>query len=89
MYVSEEDSKKILQRLRRARGQLDGVIKMVEGDRECRDVVMQLAAVSSALDRAGVKMISTNMRACMEAIAAGEEPAMDEEELEKLFLSLA
>lgn len=89
MHVSDEDAKKILQRLRRARGQLDGVINMIEEGRECRDVVTQLAAVSSALDRAGIKIISTNMRACMDAVAAGEEPAMSEEELEKLFLSLA
>ncbi|MBC2682438.1 metal-sensitive transcriptional regulator [Corynebacterium anserum] len=89
MHVSEEESKKILQRLRRARGQLDGVISMIENDRECRDIVTQLAAVSSALDRAGIKIISTNMRSCMDAVAAGEEPAMSEQELEKLFLSLA
>ena len=45
----------VLTRLRRAHGQLGGVIAMIEQGRSCRDVVIQLAAVSRALDRAGFK----------------------------------
>ena len=74
----------VLNRLRRAQGQLAGVITMVEQGRDCRDVVTQLAAVSRALDRAGFKIIASNMRQCLN----GESP-MSTEELERLFLSLA
>nr|WP_255806775.1 metal-sensitive transcriptional regulator [Corynebacterium kalidii] len=77
-----------MKRLRRARGQLDGVITMIEDDRDCRDIVTQLAAVSRALDRAGVKAISGGMRDCL-AAADGEAPEDWEDEMEKLFLSLA
>src|SRR5690606_17657047 len=52
MAVSDpEVQRRILNRLRRARGQLDGVIAAVEAGGSCRDVITQLAAVSSALDR--------------------------------------
>ncbi len=74
----------VLNRLRRAQGQLSGVIAMVEDGRDCRDVVTQLAAVSRALDRAGFKIVATNMRQCLNG-----ESAMSTEELERLFLALA
>ena len=40
-------------RLRRAEGQLAGVLRMIEEERDCREVITQLAAVSKAIDRAG------------------------------------
>ncbi|MDP5225857.1 MULTISPECIES: metal-sensitive transcriptional regulator [Arthrobacter] len=79
--------RKVVNRLRRAHGQLAAVIAAVEGDAACRDVVQQLSAVSKALDRAGFLVISTALRECM--ADPGTEGASDPEELEKLFLSLA
>ncbi|MFI5043096.1 MAG: metal-sensitive transcriptional regulator, partial [Acidimicrobiales bacterium] len=51
MELNAEDSTSILNRLRRAEGQLGGVIRMLEEGRDCQDVVTLLAAVSKALDR--------------------------------------
>jgi DNA-binding FrmR family transcriptional regulator len=79
----------VLNRLRRAQGQLAGVISMIEQGRECKDVVTQLAAVSRALDRAGFKIVATGMRECMTGEAADRKQPMTEAELEKLFLALA
>jgi DNA-binding FrmR family transcriptional regulator len=80
-----------LNRLRRAHGQLGGVIAMIEQGRNCKDVVTQLAAVSKALDRAGFKIIATGLRDCLDRPGGASDgappPTMDE--LEKLFLSLA
>jgi DNA-binding FrmR family transcriptional regulator len=84
MTVDEEARAAVLNRLRRAQGQLAGVIAMVEAGRDCRDVVTQLAAVSRALDRAGFKIVASNMRQCL----AGEN-VMSTDELERLFLTLA
>ncbi|HVB41699.1 MAG TPA: metal-sensitive transcriptional regulator [Streptosporangiaceae bacterium] len=85
MTTVEQDARAaVLNRLRRAQGQLAGVIAMVEDGRECKDIVTQLAAVSRALDRAGFKIVASNMRQCL----AGES-AMSTEELERLFLTLA
>ena len=56
------EAKKIANRLKRARGQLDGLINAFESGAGCRDVVTQLAAVSKALDRAGFLIVSTAMQ---------------------------
>jgi DNA-binding FrmR family transcriptional regulator len=86
MTVDEEATGAVLNRLRRAQGQLAGVIAMIEAGRDCADVVTQLAAVSRALDRAGFKIVASGMRQCL---ADGEEVPMSQEQLEKLFLALA
>ncbi|MGW2352436.1 metal-sensitive transcriptional regulator [Actinacidiphila glaucinigra] len=88
MQVDEEATSAVLNRLRRAQGQLTGVIAMIEAGRDCKDVVTQLAAVSRALDRAGFKIVASGMRQCL-AAADDQTPPMSEQELEKLFLALA
>ncbi|MFF5488568.1 MULTISPECIES: metal-sensitive transcriptional regulator [Streptomyces] len=88
MKVDDDAVNAVLNRLRRAQGQLAGVIAMIEAGRDCKDVVTQLAAVSKALDRAGFKIVASGMRQCMTNADANQAP-MTEEELEKLFLALA
>ncbi|GAA4957350.1 MAG: metal-sensitive transcriptional regulator [Streptomycetaceae bacterium] len=88
MKVDDDAVQGVLNRLRRAQGQLAGVIAMIEAGRDCKDVVTQLAAVSRALDRAGFKIVASGMRQCM-ATADKDAPPMTEAELEKLFLTLA
>ncbi|MEZ0366507.1 metal-sensitive transcriptional regulator [Mycobacterium sp. pUA109] len=88
--VGDQDSiAAVLNRLRRAQGQLAGVIAMIEQGRDCKDVVTQLAAVSRALDRAGFKIVATGLRECLSGVAADGSAPMTEAELEKLFLALA
>src|SRR5690349_24814261 len=67
MKVDDDSVGAVLNRLRRAQGQLAGVIAMIEAGRDCKDVVTQLAAVSRALDRAGFKIVASGMRQCMAA----------------------
>lgn len=87
--VGDEDTvAAVLNRLRRAQGQLNGVISMIEQGRDCKDVITQLAAVSRALDRAGFKIVASGLRECSNNSAGKGEP-MTEAELEKLFLALA
>jgi DNA-binding FrmR family transcriptional regulator len=88
MVGDQESIAAVLNRLRRAQGQLAGVISMIEQGRDCKDVVTQLAAVSRALDRAGFKIVATGLRECITA-ADGVDKPMTEAELEKLFLALA
>ena len=86
-----EAQRRIVNRLRRASGQLNAVIAAVENGGSCRDVVTQLAAVTSALHKAGFAIVSTAMKDCVfdaEATAAGDE-GLTTDELEKLFLMLA
>jgi DNA-binding FrmR family transcriptional regulator len=82
--VDSQTMADVIKRLRRAQGQVGGVIKMIEEGRDCADVVTQLAAASRALDRAGFKIIATGLKQC-----ASSPTDSDTTELEKLFLSLA
>ena len=76
-----------INRIKRARGQLDGVLRMLEAGRDCEDVVTQLAAVSRALDRAGFAIVATGLRQCL---TTGDGlDSVDAKKMEKLFLSLA
>ncbi|GAD81647.1 metal-sensitive transcriptional regulator [Nocardia asteroides] len=89
MVGDENSTAAVLNRLRRAHGQLAGVIAMVEQGRDCKDVVTQLAAVSRALDRAGFKIVATGLRECLTDPDGERGDPMTVDELEKLFLSLA
>ena len=89
MVADDAAMASVLNRLRRAQGQLSGVITMIEQGRECKDVVTQLAAVSKALDRAGFKIVATGMRQCLTGEVPEGTTPMTEAELEKLFLALA
>ncbi len=89
MQVDPEVAHDVQTRLRRVRGQLDGVITMIENGRSCAEVVTQMAAASRALDRAGFKVVSSGLMQCAAAEDRGETPQMSRAELEKLFLSLA
>jgi DNA-binding FrmR family transcriptional regulator len=88
--VGDEDNiTAVLNRLRRAHGQLAGVIAMIEQGRDCKEVVTQLAAVSRALDRAGFKIVASGLRDCISGGNATGKAHLTEAELEKLFLALA
>jgi DNA-binding FrmR family transcriptional regulator len=90
MEMDPDEARLVVNRLRRARGQIDGVIAMIEQGRDCREVVTQLAAASRALDRAGFKIVATGLRQCLAGDHNdGSDGGITTDELEKLFLSLA
>lgn len=74
-------------RLRRAQGQIGGVLTMLEEGRSCQDVVQQLAAASKAVDRAAFTLIAAGLRECLERDEEDAETVA--EHLQKLFLTLA
>ena len=94
--ASAGTDRRVLNRLKRARGQLNAVIDAVESGGDCRSVVTQLAAVSGALDKAGFAIISSAMRECLaepssatsDNRTSGRE-RLTVDELEKLFLTLS
>jgi DNA-binding FrmR family transcriptional regulator len=88
--VDSKELADVVKRLRRAQGQIGGVIRMIEDGRECQDVLTQLAAAARALDRAGFKIIASGLCQCVLDEQAGHHQAGAERaRLEKLFLSLA
>lgn len=85
MQLDTSELTPVINRLKRAQGQLAAVTRMLEEGQDCKDVITQLAAVSKALDRAGFAIIATGLEQCL----SGDNPTMDKKDLEKLFLSLA
>jgi len=94
LELAGAELRSVLNRLRRAQGQISGVIRMIEEGRDCEDVVTQLAAASRALDRAGFAIIATGLQQCLAdgengAGRGGQDLEQMRARLEKLFLSLA
>ena len=88
--VDSEELAGVIRRLRRAQGQIGGVIRMIEEGRECADVLTQLAAAARALDRAGFKIIASGLCQCL--LGEQSDPgqaAADRAQLERLFLSFS
>ncbi len=85
--LNPDDMTPIVHRLKRAQGQLAGVLRLLEEGRECEDVVTQLAAVSKALDRAGFAIVAAGLEQCL-TTGQGMD-SVDVKKMERLFLSLA
>ena len=74
-----ENQKAVVNRLARAIGHLEKVKRMVEEGYDCSEVLVQLAAVRSALDNTGKVILQDHMRHCMvDAVAAGDQEAIDD-----------
>ena len=87
MQLDRETVTPVVNRIKRAQGQLAGVLRLIEEGRDCEDVVTQLAAVSKALDRAGFAIVASGLQQCL---TAGDDlDSVDVKKMEKLFLSLA
>jgi DNA-binding FrmR family transcriptional regulator len=87
MELDPTGMKPVINRIKRAQGQLSGVLRLIEEGRDCEDVVTQLAAVSKALDRAGFAIVASGLQQCLTAEDGVDE--VDLKKMEKLFLSLA
>lgn len=88
MQFPDDVSADVLNRLRRAEGQLRGVQRMLDEGDDCKAVVTQLAAVQSALHRAGLRLMSAGMRYCLTDPERAEREGMTAAEMEDLFLTL-
>lgn len=71
--MKDETKPKVRRRLKRIEGQVAGLLKMVEDDRYCVDVLTQLAAVRSALDAVGVLLLTDHIENCLVGHGTGSE----------------
>ncbi|MBM7647630.1 DNA-binding FrmR family transcriptional regulator [Bacillus ectoiniformans] len=68
-----DNNRDIKNRLRRIEGQMRGVIKMLDEDKHCKDVVTQLSAIRSAVDRSIGLIVAKNLESCIrEANESGQ-----------------
>jgi DNA-binding FrmR family transcriptional regulator len=89
MELPEDVVDDVRKRLRRVAGQVQGVERMLEEGRECRDVVAQLSAATKALEQAGFKLVASGLAFCLEhpEQAAADGYAIDE--VQRMFMKLA
>ena len=87
MELDPEQMAPVINRIKRAQGQLGGVLRMLEEGRDCEAVVTQLAAVSKALDKAGFAIVASGIQHCL--VNPTDNHDLDVKKMEKLFLSLA
>lgn len=81
MFAAEErqvdqmqaDKKKVTRLLKTARGQIDGILKMIEEDRYCIDISTQLMAVTSVLKRANKEVLTAHLKSCVAHANSQEE----------------
>ncbi len=74
MKVSPEVKEDLVKRLKRLEGQVRGVQRMLEEDRDCKEVIQQLAAIRSATHQASVVVIREHAAACLFKSDEGASP---------------
>ena len=79
MEHSHTDKKKVLARLSRAIGHLEAIRRMVEEDRDCSEVLVQIAAVRTAVNNVGRIILLDHINHCIvHAVENGDQKALDD-----------
>ena len=81
----QADREKVQRLLKTARGQVDGILRMVEEDRYCLDISQQLMAAEAMLNRANKEILTAHLKHCVEH---AETPAQREEKIDEFILTL-
>jgi len=87
VLADQEQVIAISKRIKRAQGQLGAVARMLEEGRNCDEIVIQMSAVSKAVNTAAFTLISASLKECLVDGKTNQEAVT--ERLQKLFLSLA
>ncbi len=69
----QADRQKVLRLLKTARGQLDGIIRMVEEDRYCLEISQQLMAAEAMLNRTNKEVLSAHLKHCVQEAASDQQ----------------
>lgn len=83
----EDEKRELINRFRRVQGQIGGLVTMIEEERDCTDIVTQIAATKKALERAGILLLTSALTECI----ADNKKSSDVRriELQKAFMSLS
>lgn len=77
----QAEKKKITRLLKTARGQLDGILRMVEEDRYCVEIAQQLMATEAILNRANKEILTAHLKSCVKNAESDEEREQKIDEL--------
>ncbi len=89
MQIDPDVVADLQRRLRRIEGQVRGIQGMLAEERECRDVVTQIAAVTKAMEQVGFKLLASGLTQCLQDPDRAEAEGYPVAEVERLFLKLA
>jgi DNA-binding FrmR family transcriptional regulator len=89
MQLPDEVVNDVRKRLRRVAGQVQGVERMLEEGRECRDVVAQISAATKALEQAGFRLVASGLAYCIEHPEDAEADGYPIDAVQKMFMKLA
>ncbi len=89
MQLPEEVIRDVRTRLHRVAGQLEGIDRMLDDGRECRDVVTQISAANKALEQAGFRLVAAGLTYCVANPEQAESEGYPLDEVQKMFMKLA
>ena len=82
------DKQKVSKLLKTARGQIDGILKMIEEDRYCVDISNQIMATQAVLKKANMEVLTAHCKGCVAAADTAEEKAEKIDEMISLLSKL-
>lgn len=89
MKIDDTVKADLHKRLRRIEGQVRGIQNMLEEERECRDIVTQIAAVTKAMEQVGFRMLASGLTHCLQYPDESAQSGYSVEDVEKMFLKLS
>ena len=89
MKIDDSVKDDLHKRLRRIEGQVRGIQNMLEEQRECRDIVTQIAAVTKAMEQVGFRMLASGLTHCLQNPDESAASGYSVEDVEKMFLKLS
>lgn len=89
MNLDEETLSSLQKRLARAEGQVRAVRRMLEDGRDCREIITQVSAATTALEQVGFRLLSAGLQQCIQNPAQAAKDGLDLAEVEKMFLKLS
>ncbi len=79
----EEEKKKIINRLKTIKGHIAGIENMVEEEKACEQILIQIAAIKSSVNKVGLAILEHNAEECL--LAKTSEGVLDEQEIRKVI----
>jgi DNA-binding FrmR family transcriptional regulator len=88
LQIPEETTADLIKRLRRIEGQVRGIQAMLTEQRDCADMVTQIAAANKALEQVGFKLVASGLKYCVSNPEEAAASGYDLERVEKMFMKI-
>lgn len=89
MQLPDEVVSEVRNRLRRVAGQVQGVERMLEEGRDCKEIVAQISAATKALEQAGFRVVAEGLTYCIQRPEEARADGYDMDMVQKMFMRLA